>query len=69
MADDKSAGTYTHSASDKKLDHAGDAAKDEQAAAEVKAADAGHDAGKERLVEGREQHDDAEKNSEKGRQA
>ncbi|WP_411280279.1 hypothetical protein [Gemmatimonas sp.] len=68
---------YKHDASDKKLDHAADAEK-----AAAKAADAKHgdgpshnpakiarhdDAGKDRLFEHREQHDDAEKASERSR--
>jgi hypothetical protein len=79
MADDKSAGNYTHSASDKKLDHAADAQNaDAGASAGHRAAGAGHDpaeiakhdtVGKDRLFEGRQQHDEAEKNSEKSRLA
>ena len=79
MADDKSAGNYTHSASDKKLDHAADAGKAEaQTGAGRHPAGAGHDpaeiakhddVGKDRLFEGRQQHDEAEKNSEKSRLA
>jgi hypothetical protein len=79
MADDKSAGNYTHSASDKKLDHAADAEKAEaQSSTDRHASGAGHnpaeiakhdDAGKDRLFEGRQQHDEAEKNSEKSRLA
>jgi hypothetical protein len=70
---------YKHSASDKKLDHAGDAANAAATAADAKhghgpthdpAQIARHDdAGKDRLFEHREQHDDAEKKSEKGRLA
>jgi hypothetical protein len=77
MADDKSPGKHTHSASDKKLDHAADAEKAaEKTTADQHAAGAGHnpaeirkhdDAGKDRLFEGRQQHDAAEKNSEKSR--
>lgn len=70
---------YKHSASDKKLDQAAETADD--AAKSAAAADSpgpGHDpkeikkhddAGKDRLFEGRQQHDDAEKNSEKSRLA
>jgi len=64
---------YKHDASDKKLDHAADAVK----ATEAKhAAGPGHDpakiarhddAGKDRLFEHREQHDDAEQASERSR--
>ncbi len=73
MSDEKSG--YKHDASDKKLDHAADDAK----AADVKHGPGpGHDAakiarhddvGKDRLFEHREQHDDAEKQSEKSRLA
>lgn len=79
MSDDKSPGKHTHSASDKKLDQAANAEKAEaQDNAGHQAAGAGHnpaeirkhnDAGKDRLFEGRQQHDDAEKNSEKTRLA
>jgi hypothetical protein len=70
---------YKHDASDKKLGHAADAAT-----AAAKATDAnrgagpGHDAGKiarhddagkDRLFEHREQHDDAEQHSERSRLA
>ncbi len=73
LSEDKSG--YTHDASDRKLDHAAD---------EAKAADSKHgpgpghdpskiarhdDLGKDRLFEHREQHDDAEKQSEKSRLA
>lgn len=64
---------YKHDASDKKLDHAADAAK----ATDTKhpagpshdpAKIARHDdAGKDRLFEKREQHDDAEQASERAR--
>jgi hypothetical protein len=75
MSEDKSG--YKHDASDKKLDHAADAAN-----AAAKSTEAKHgagpvhdpskiarhdDAGKDRLFEHREQHDDAEKESEKSR--
>ena len=77
MAEERSG--YKHNASDKKLDHAADAAK--EAAATTDAAHGsgpGHDvdkirkhddAGKDRLFEGREQRDDAERKSEKNRLA
>jgi len=64
---------YKHDASDKKLDHAADAAKATEARHE---AGPGHDtakiarhddAGKDRLFEDREQHDDAEQASERSR--
>ncbi|MCC7051938.1 MAG: hypothetical protein IT355_01640 [Gemmatimonadaceae bacterium] len=73
MADDKH--TYAHDSSDKKLDRAAteaDAAR-EKAAAKPHA---GHDAeqvrrhddtGKDRLFEGRIQHDDADKQSDRNR--
>jgi len=73
MSDDKHA--YKHDASDKKLDKAaGDAAATEKAAASH--AHASHDpehirehsdAGKDRLFEGRIQHDDADKASDRNR--
>ncbi len=63
----------SHDASDKKLDKAAFASVDEAASgsqghdpAKIRQHD---DAGKDRLFEGREQHDDAEKNSEKSRLA
>ncbi len=71
-------GSYKHSASDKKLNQAADAEKEADEATEAKhATGAGHDpdvakhddVGKDRLFEGRQQHDDAEKNSEKTRLA
>ncbi|MEP6733708.1 MAG: hypothetical protein ABJE10_23885 [bacterium] len=79
MADDKSKSTHHHDASDKKLDRESDFASDA-----VSKTDATHasgpthdpaetrkhdDAGKDRLFEGRQQHDPAEKNSEKARLA
>ncbi len=77
MADERSG--YKHSSSDKKLDQSAEAAND---AAESSGAQQGsgpghdpeeiskhNDAGKDRLFEGRQQHDDAEKNSEKSRLA
>jgi len=70
---------YKHDASDKKLDHAADASIAAAKQADTKhGAGPGHDpsqiarhddAGKDRLFEGREQHDDAEKESERGRLA
>lgn len=77
MANDSSG--YKHSASDKKLDQAAEAEKETAAASDSRhSAGPGHDpaeiskhddAGKDRLFEGRQQHDDAEKNSEKNRLA
>ena len=76
MAEERSG--YQHDASDRKLDQSAEAAND---AAELHDAQhssgAGHDpdiakhddAGKDRLFEGRQQHDEAEKNSEKTRLA
>lgn len=78
MSKDMSAGSYKHDASDKKLDHAGDEAKAAGQKGANAAPHAGHDpaeiakhddAGKDRLFEGRQQHDEAEKNSEKSRLA
>jgi len=72
MSKDKSAGNHQHSASDKALDRLATGAGEEQQSG------AGHDPaeiakhddkGKDRLFEGRQQHDDAEKNSEKSRLA
>lgn len=72
---------YKHSASDRKLDHAaGDAGDAKKAGKRTDAhgAGPGHDAektsrhddhGKDRLFEGRQQHDDAERKSEKNRLA
>jgi hypothetical protein len=79
MAKDTKTTGYTHDASDRKLDHATDEAiaADKQANDQT-AGGAGHDpahirehsdAGKDRLFEGRQQHDEAEKNSEKTRLA
>lgn len=71
--------TYKHDASDRKLDHAADADKAAAKSVEEKhGAGPGHDpakiarhddAGKDRLFEKREQHDDAEKESERSRLA
>lgn len=72
MSKDKSPGARHHSASDKALDRSATGAGEEQQAG------AGHDpaeiakhddTGKDRLFEGRQQHDEAEKNSEKSRLA
>ena len=66
---------YTHDASDKKLDKAADVAKADETAAKSQK-HAGHDpekisqhddAGKDRLFEGRIQHDDADKASDRSR--
>jgi hypothetical protein len=74
MAEDRTG--YKHDASDKKLDHSADAAN--QAAESKQGAGPTHDpskirkhddTGKDRLFEGREQHDEADKNSEKNRLA
>ncbi len=77
MAKDSSG--YKHSASDKKLDQSAEAEKDASATPDTQhASGPGHDpaeirkhddTGKDRLFEGRQQHDDAEKNSEKSRLA
>jgi hypothetical protein len=75
---DKGSG-YTHEASDKKLDKSADSANETQQTHDTQhSAGGGHDpaetakhddAGKDRLFEGRQQHDEAEKNSEKTRLA
>ena len=75
----KKKGGYKHDASDRKLDQAAEAANEAGQAADAQhASGPGHDpeeirkhddAGKDRLFEGRQQHDDAEKNSEKTRLA
>ena len=77
MANDRSG--YKHDASDRKLDHSAEAASETSEATDRKhSSGPGHDpdeirkhddAGKDRLFEGRQQHDEAEKNSEKGRLA
>lgn len=77
MSDDRS--SYQHDASDRKLDQSAEAVKDAAGAKDAKhASGAGHDpaeiakhddAGKDRLFEHREQHDDAEMKSEKTRLA
>jgi len=75
----KGSSGYKHSASDKKLDHSAEAANETEKTSDTQhSSGAGHDpaeirkhddAGKDRLFEGRQQHDDAEKNSEKSRLA
>lgn len=77
MADERSG--YKHDASDRKLDQSAEAANDAGGArGKQHASGPGHDpaeirkhddTGKDRLFEGRQQHDEAEKNSEKGRLA
>jgi hypothetical protein len=75
MAEERSG--YKHDASDKKLDKSAEAAADTVSEHAKHASGAGHDpdvakhddAGKDRLFEGRQQHDEAEKNSEKTRLA
>lgn len=71
----KDSGGYTHDASDKKLDQAAEAEKAEEKSAQAHG-HAGHDAakvrrhddtGKDRLFEGRIQHDDADKASDRNR--
>lgn len=73
MSEDRSA--YAHNASDKKLDHAADAAELSKAT-HASHRHAGHDAakvrrhddiGKDRLFEGRIQRDDADKESDRNR--
>lgn len=70
---------YKHSASDKKLDQAAQSADQEKQTTDAQGSSGpGHDpneirkhddVGKDRLFEGREQHDEAEKASEKSRLA
>lgn len=77
MADERSG--YKHDASDKKLDHSAEVASEAGKKSDTPhSAGPGHDpeeirkhddAGKDRLFEGRQQHDDAEKRSEKTRLA
>lgn len=77
MTDERSG--YKHDASDKKLDQSADAANDGGATSDTQHSSgprhdpekiARHDdEGKDRLFEGRQQHDDAEKASEKTRLA
>lgn len=77
MAKDHSG--YKHSASDRKLDQSAESANDGGQTSDTQhSSGPGHDpaeirkhddAGKDRLFEGRQQHDDAEKNSEKTRLA
>jgi hypothetical protein len=71
MPQDKSASTHHHSASDRALDRSATESAPETAGpghdpAEIAKHD---DPGKDRLFEGRQQHDEAEKNSEKTRLA
>ena len=75
MSDDRS--PYKHDASDKKLDQSAEAAEASEKAA-ASHAHAGHDAkeiakhddtGKDRMFEGRVQHDEADMKSEKRRLA
>ena len=75
MADERSG--YKHDASDKKLDQAAEGANDGGGTSDTQhSAGVRHDPdkirqhdddGKDRLFEGRQQHDEAEKNSEKTR--
>ena len=77
MAEERSG--YKHDASDRKLDQSAEAANDAGQTRDTQhSSGAGHDpaeiakhndAGKDRLFEGRQQHDEAEKNSEKTRLA
>lgn len=76
MANDSSG--YKHDASDRKLDQSAEAAKETAASDSKQASSPSHDpaeirkhddVGKDRLFEGRQQHDEAEKNSEKTRLA
>jgi len=77
MADESTG--YKHDASDRKLDKAADATKEADQATDAKhTSGPGHDPaeirkhddkGKDRLFEGREQHDDADLQSEKNRRA
>lgn len=77
MAEESSG--YKHSASDKKLDKSAEAANETRQTSDTQhSSGQGHDPaeiakhddlGKDRLFEGRQQHDDAEKNSEKTRLA
>lgn len=77
MADQGSG--YKHDSSDRKLDQSAEAANESGQTSDTQhSSGAGHkpeeiskhdDAGKDRLFEGRQQHDEAEKNSEKARLA
>lgn len=77
MAEESSG--YKHSASDKKLDKSAQAANESSQTSDMQhSSGPGHDPaeiakhddlGKDRLFEGRQQHDDAEKNSERTRLA
>ena len=70
MSKDKSAGQNHHDASDRALDRSAHAGQEASGAGHDPAEIAKHDdAGKDRLFEGRQQHDEAEKNSEKTRLA
>jgi hypothetical protein len=70
---------YKHDASDRKLDQAAEAANQSDGGADARGSSGPRhdpeeirkhdDTGKDRLFEGRQQHDDAEKNSEKTRLA
>ncbi|MDQ3673782.1 MAG: hypothetical protein M3365_05345 [Gemmatimonadota bacterium] len=70
---------YKHDSSDRKLDQSAEAANESGQTSDTQhSSGAGHDpaeirkhddVGKDRLFEGRQQHDDAEKNSEKTRLA
>ena len=75
----KDSSGYKHSASDRKLDHSAESANDGGQTSDTQhSSGPGHDpakirehddVGKDRLFEGRQQHDEAEKNSEKSRLA
>ena len=76
MADEGSG--YKHDSSDKALDKSAKSANEKAEGSDTLSARAGHDpaeirkhddVGKDRLFEGREQHDEADKNSEKNRLA
>ncbi len=77
MAEERSG--YKHDSSDRKLDKSAESANDAAEASDARdSSGPGHDeseirmhddSGKDRLFEGRQQHDEAEKNSEKTRLA
>ncbi len=76
MAEDRTG--YKHDASDKKLDQSAEAANESSQPDDTRSSGPRYDpaeirkhddVGKDRLFEGRQQHDDAEKNSEKTRLA
>jgi hypothetical protein len=76
MSKDKSTTGHTHDASDRALDqsataeHANDTKQESSGPSHDPSEIRKHDdAGKDRLFEGRQQHDEAEKNSEKNRLA